>query len=399
MRAILTLIVVQLFAGTGIASGYAVGGLLAERITGHTSMAGFAQMSVILGAGLLAYPLAALAGRRGRRTALTLGFGIGAAGTLVVLLGTSLSLLPVFMFGMMMCGSSTAAGLQARYAAVDAASPATAARAMSFVVWATTVGSVLGPNFTAPGAVLGEWLGLDPLAGPYLISLVAFALATTAAATLPAHRADSAGGTHDRIGLRSALRSAGQRPLVVLAMVTIIAGQMMMTNVMVMTPVHMDHQHFELAAIGIVVSAHIAGMYGLSPIFGWMADKFGALSVLALGVAVFAVTIVLGVWDALQERSSMALLSAALLLLGIGWSIFLIGGSALLTRESEPRARVALQGFSDSAMNLGGALMAAFAGTVLGFGGFLGINLMATAVLLIVIATAAWALTRRSVTF
>ena len=68
------LITAQLFSGAGIASGYAVGGLLAEQITGRTAMAGFAQMSVILGAGLVAYPLAALAARTGRRTALTLGF-------------------------------------------------------------------------------------------------------------------------------------------------------------------------------------------------------------------------------------------------------------------------------------------------------------------------------------
>ena len=71
------LITAQLLSGAGIASGYAVGGLLAEEITGQTSMAGFAQMSVILGAGLIAYPLAVLAGRSGRRKALTLGFGIG----------------------------------------------------------------------------------------------------------------------------------------------------------------------------------------------------------------------------------------------------------------------------------------------------------------------------------
>lgn len=392
MRALLTLIAVQLFAGAGTASGYAVGGMLAEKITGHTAMAGFAQMSVILGAGLIAYPLAALAGRRGRRFALGLGFGIGAAGTLVVLLGTALSSMPVFMLGMMMCGSSTASGLQARYAAVDSAPPGAAARAMSFVVWATTVGSVLGPNFTAPGAALGSALGLAPLAGPYLISLVAFALASLIAASLPGDGGHGGASAEERVGLVPALRSVRGRPLVLLAIVTIVAGQMMMTNVMVMTPVHMEHQGFELAAVGIVVSVHIAGMYGLSPVFGWMADRFGPLSVIGAGAGVFALTIVLGVVDALRPASSMGLLSTALLLLGLGWSMFLIGGSALLTREALPAARVSLQGFSDAAMNLGGALMAAFAGTVLGLGGFLGINIMATAVLIAMALTALFAL-------
>ena len=420
------LITAQLLSGAGIASGYAVGGLLAEEITGQTSMAGFAQMSVILGAGLIAYPLAVLAGRSGRRKALTLGFGIGTLGAVVVLIGVALQFLPLFMLGMMMCGSSTASGLQARYAAVDLADPAAAGRAMSLVVWATTVGSVLGPSFTAPGAHLGETLGMNGLAGPYLISMVAFALATLSASTLTKSvaagtdhpgepRVDDPGhdgeGTAEVNGsaasakesaptdksttteatapppmkLGEALRFALARPVPLFAMITIIAGQMMMTNVMVMTPVHMDHQEFSLGAIGIVVSIHIAGMYALSPVFGWMADRWGSGVVIAGGAGIFVLTIVLGVIDAVAPESSMVLLSTALSLLGIGWSMFLIGGSSLLTASVPAHAKVPLQGASDSAMNLGGALMAAMAGAVLGAGGFLWINLMATFVLLVAV--------------
>ncbi|MGC2939425.1 MAG: MFS transporter [Brevibacterium sp.] len=432
------LITAQLLSGAGIASGYAVGGLLAEEITGQTSMAGLAQMSVILGAGLIAYPLAVLAGRSGRRKALTLGFGIGTLGAVVVLIGVALQLLPVFMLGMMMCGSSTASGLQARYAAVDLADPAAAGRAMSLVVWATTVGSVLGPNFTDPGAHLGEALGMNGLAGPYIISMAAFALATLFASTLsrsiaagteqppanadldadPAIEHDASSDANAaatsanavdgspaevvparsarseqtappaQLRLGQALRFALARPVPLFAMITIITGQMMMTNVMVMTPVHMDHQEFSLGAIGIVVSIHIAGMYALSPIFGWMADRWGAGVVIAGGTVIFAATIALGVMDALAPVSSMVLLSTALSLLGIGWSMFLIGGSALLTASVPAHAKVPLQGASDSAMNLGGALMAAMAGTVLEAGGFLWINLMATFVLLITLAFA-----------
>ncbi|SDS73222.1 Predicted arabinose efflux permease, MFS family [Brevibacterium sandarakinum] len=395
-RAQAKLITAQLLSGAGIASGYAVGGLLAEEITGKTSMAGIAQMSVILGAGLIAYPLAVLAGKAGRRTALTLGFGIGTLGATVVLLGVALQFLPLFMLGMMMCGSSTASGLQARYAAVDLVDPSAAGRAMSLVVWATTVGSVLGPSFTAPGAHLGAALGMNELAGPYLISMTAFGLATLVASTLTRKItpgvaeavAESGQSTTEpaTMKLGPALRFAAARPVPLFAMITIIAGQMMMTNVMVMTPVHMDHQAFSLGAIGIVVSVHIAGMYALSPVFGWMADRFGPGTVIAGGVAVFAAAITLGVVDAAAEVSSMVLLSTALIFLGIGWSMFLIGGSALLTASVPRHAKVTLQGASDSAMNLGGALMAAMAGTVLQAGGFLWINMMATVVLLIALA-------------
>ena len=418
IRSQLKLMGAQLFAGAGIASGYAVGGLLAEQITGHTEMAGFAQMAVILGAGLISYPLATLAGARGRRFALSLGFGIGAAGTVVVLFGVIIAWLPLFLLGMLMCGSATAAGLQARYAAVDLADPPRAARAMSLVVWATTVGSVLGPNFTAPGAELGAQLGLNPLAGPYVISMVCFALAVVCTALLPGRLAQqlpepaasatvpeqavetSASGPEatapeagetgqnphpadrSRLGLIAALRFVAARPIPLFAIITIVAGQMMMTNVMVMTPLHMDHHGFHLGEVGLVISIHIAGMYGLSPVFGWMADRYGPFTVIITGIISFVITIILGVLDALREVSSMPLLTTALFLLGVSWSMTLIGGSALLSASVPARAKLTLQGASDSAMNLGGALMAATAGTVLGLGGFLWINLSASFVLL-----------------
>ena len=158
---------------------------------------------------------------------------------------------------------------------------------------------------------------------------------------------------------------------------------MIMTNVMVMTPVHMDHQHFDLTAVGIVVSIHIMGMYVFSPIFGWMADRWGPGSVITSGAVVYAVTIALGIYDSLLPSSDFVILNIALFLLGVGWSMFLIGGSSLLVKSVNDRMRVPLQGMSDSAMNLGGALMAAFAGTALQLGGFFLINALAGIVLLV----------------
>ena len=388
----------QLFSGAGIASGYAVGGLLAEQITGQTAMAGFAQMSVILGAGLVAYPLATLAARYGRRTALTLGFGTGTLGAAVVLTGVAVEFLPLFMLGMMMCGSSTAAGLQARYAASDSVNPQKPGQAMSIVIWATTVGSVLGPNFTEPGSRLGEFLGVNPLSGPYLISMGCFALAALAAFSLGSQRTAAraaAQGTApaaaqaaspaqtDRPSLGESLRYLLSRPVARYAVITVITGQMIMTNVMVMTPVHMDHQHFDLTAVGIVVSIHIMGMYVFSPVFGWMSDRWGPRTVINAGMVVYAVTVALGIYDSLLPTSHFVILNTALFMLGVGWSMFLIGGSALLVKSVDARMRVPLQGISDSAMNLGGAFMAAFAGTLLGLGGFFLINAIAGVVLLV----------------
>lgn len=54
---------------------------------------------------------------------------------------------------------------------------------------------------------------------------------------------------------------------------------------MSMTPVHLDHAGASLSVIGVVISLHIAGMYVLSPVVGWLADRLGRVPVLVLGMA------------------------------------------------------------------------------------------------------------------
>src|SRR5207245_8180370 len=45
----------------------------------------------------------------------------------------------------------------------------------SLVVWATTIGVVVGPNLTGLGGSVGTTVGVIALAGPYLFSVAAFA--------------------------------------------------------------------------------------------------------------------------------------------------------------------------------------------------------------------------------
>src|SRR5690606_30583781 len=105
------------------------------------------------------------------------------------------------------------------------------ARAMSVVMWATTVGSVAGPNLTAAGAHLGPQVGVPELAGPYLFSVVAFAAAATVLGMLfrpvpatgttgPAQTSDAA-ISPGAVGALSALRWAAGHPTARFAVVLI----------------------------------------------------------------------------------------------------------------------------------------------------------------------------------
>ncbi|MGD8215232.1 MFS transporter [Aestuariimicrobium sp. Y1814] len=379
----------QLLSGIGIASGVAVGAVLVEEVSGSTSVAGFAQTATILGAGLLAFPLSRLAHSRGRRIALGLGFGLGAVGALFILLGVQTRQLAVLFLGLALFGAATAAGLQSRYAATDLAPPQMRARAMSIVVWATTVGSVAGPHLSAPGAALGRLLGLNHLVGPYLFSVLAFVTATLV--TLSMKRPQQPlGEVHQagrNVSVAECLRVAWNHPMTLFGLVAVVTGQMMMTVVMVMTPLHMYHRDMSLEVVGIVISSHILGMYGLSPLVGWAIDRLGAPKVIHTGMVLFLAAFAVGILDAVGQ-SHLVRLIPALTLLGVAWSCTMLAGSALVTATVDPGIRVPMQGTVDAFMNFGAAGITAFAGVVLAWQGFVGINLMATAVLFVLLLAA-----------
>jgi MFS family permease len=389
----LTLLIVnQLLAGVGVASGIAVGGLLAERLTGTVALAGFAQTSSVLGAGLVAIPLARLATRVGRHWALATGYALALLGTLLVFVASTTGIVALLFLGLGAFGAASAAGLQSRFAATEVAAPGFEARSMSIVLWATTIGSVTGPNLSQLGSDLGQSLGIEPLAGPYLFSGAAFALSSLLAAvflrTPPAGRLarDSAGGDSGTaaVGVLHALRLAVRRPTALFAMVAIVCSQTVMVGVMVMTPVHMHEHGLSLTLIGVVLSVHILGMYGASPVMGWLADRIGAGRVIMVGVVVLLAAVGIG---ASLAPDDMIGIPIALGLLGLGWSAGMIGGSALLTSSVEQRLRVPLQGATDAAMNLGAAGSAALSGILLGWGGFAAVNGFAALVLVPVLVT------------
>ncbi|WP_154794131.1 MFS transporter [Occultella kanbiaonis] len=419
-RSIGILIVSNLLGGVGVASGVAVGGLLAERL-GGTSVAGLAQAASVLGAAVAAVPLATMATRRGRRWALSLGYAFAVVGALLIIASAVLSQLIIMLVGLGLFGVAQAVNLQSRYAAADNAPLASRARTMSIVIWATTVGSVAGPNLTAVGDRLGLSLGLPGLVGAYLFSVVSFASAATVlalffrpmaapaapsptaapaepSATAPAGpdptAAVGSAVTPRPVGAIAALRWAGRHPVARFAVVLIACAHSVMVMVMVMTPLHMQHHGMSLELVGIVISLHVLGMYALSPVFGWLADRWGAVHTAIGGMVILVVAVALGFLAAALaaggaehaehggDGGGSTLTAVALTILGIGWSACIISASSLLAGVSSDEVRIPLQGATDAGMNYAGALAAALAGPILAFGDFRGVNVAAVIILI-----------------
>jgi MFS family permease len=388
--------------GLGITVGITVGGLLARDVAGTDTASGLGQTAGVLGSAVLAVPLAALSDRGGRRAGLAAGFAVAVLGSIVTVVAAALSSLLLLLVGLFLFGAATACGLQARYAAADLATPERRGRDLSLVVWATTVGSVLGPNLAGPGDDLGRALGLPALGGAVALSAVVFAIVGSGLVVLLrpdplllARRLGGGdGGPRPRRATGTALRAVWSTPGGRLGVTAVVVSHSVMVGVMVMTPVHMGHaggaEGTTLRLIGLVISVHVAGMYLFSPLVGVLADRLGRTSTVGLGGGLLLVAAALA---GTAPPGAALQLGAGLFLLGLGWSCGLVSGSTLVTEAVGADLRPAAQGGTDLLMGLGAALAGVVGGPLLAVGGF-GLVSAVSAVLVLPLAVV-WVLTLR----
>ncbi|HEY7815232.1 MAG TPA: MFS transporter [Nakamurella sp.] len=389
-RTLILLSAAQVLGGIGFGAGLSVGILLATQVTRSEGWAGVARTSTTVCAALLAIPLAVLAVRHGRRISLGLAWALATSGSVALVMAAQVAdaqrvlATVLLIYGLGISGAGSAASLQSRYAATDLAAPEHRSKHLSLVVWATTAGTVLGPNLGAPGEALAGALGLTPMAGPFVIATAMQALATLAIllmrpdplllagqfTPMDPHTPRSATGP----AMKRAWRIGGAR----IALVAMCAAHTVMVGVMTMTPVHMDHHGASITVVGLTISIHVLGMFAFSPLVGIAADRAGRYPVIVAGGG----TLLLATLLAGTAGSSMAMVTAGLFLLGVGWSLVLVPASALLTESVTAADRTRVQGGSDAAMNVSAAIGAAGSGPLLGSIGFGGLNALSAAIVL-----------------
>ncbi|MEU7069149.1 MFS transporter [Streptomyces narbonensis] len=381
------LIATQILGGLGIAIGVALAAVLAKDVSGTEALSGLASTATVAGPALLAMPLAALMASRGRRAGLVLAYLLGALGAVVVVVGAAVENFPLLLLGLVGFGAGSSANLAARFAAADLAEPDRRARAISTVVWATTIGAVLGPNIAAPAGESVSGLGIPATAGPFVWAAGVFVLSAAVVALLlrpdpllTARALADPGSAEEPEGrsLRAGMRAVRESPKARLALVTVAASHTAMVSIMSMTPVALTHHGAGIQLIGLVISGHIAGMYAFSPVMGWLSDRLGRLSVIGLAVGLIAVAaLIAGTAGASHGRTALGLF-----VLGLGWSAGLVSGSALLTDSVPQAARAAVQGLSDFVMNTAAGLGGLAAGLIVSQAGYGPLNAIAACLLL-----------------
>ncbi len=355
--------------GLGFLVGVTVGGLLVQDILGTKTWVGTANAASNIGTAAAAIPLSRYMTRVGRRRGLTLGYILGMVGAAVCVLAAKTRSYPLLMPGMMLFGVANTANIASRFAAADCAPPHRRARMVSMVIWASTVGVVLGPRVASSFGPRLARLGLPVLGGVYLASVIAFAVSMLIVQTFL--RPDPL-ELNGQLGVRHVMapidvRAVLARPQIRLALMALVVGQVTMVSVMTVTPVHLKGHGYGLGAVGTVISGHVLGMFLPSPLTGWLSDRFGRVLVITGGAMIEVVACVLAATADPANHQSMML---ALFLLGLGWNCMFVAGSALVVESAHAHERPRVQGITDFATYAASAVAAFASGLVVGTVGY-----------------------------
>ncbi|MCD6640136.1 MAG: MFS transporter [Nocardioides sp.] len=386
------LVVAQAVGAIGITVGVATASLLARDLSGSEAQAGFVQSAQTLGAALFAFVLARLMAVRGRRIGQVSGLLLGATGASLAVFAGAVGSMPLLLFGAVLLGATTAANAAARYAATDLASPEHRARDLSTVVWATTIGAVLGPNLTGPSGVLARAVGVPALTGPFLVGAV---LMVAAAAVvwlgmrpdplLTARAVAAESAVLEEVHTHGSAWQAIAADRQLLAAVVAQAGaHAAMVAVMIMTPLHMEHGGAHLDVIGFVISVHVLGMFAFSPLVGRACDRWGRGTVMVAGGLVLVLALV---WSASARPGMSTAIAGGLFLLGLGWSLSTVAASATLADRAPLERRTEIQGGADTVMLLAAGGAGALSGPVVGEWGYGVLASSSLALALVVVAS------------
>jgi MFS family permease len=356
----------------GLAAGGTAGALLAKDISGSGSTAGWPLGVLIAGSATSVLAISRRSGRWGYGRSLSLGYALGVVGAIVVVLAAVGNSFIGLLAGSFVLGSASATVFFTRYAAAELGGPDRRGRSLGSVLFATALGATTGPALLGPTGRLAETVGLPPLCGLYLVAIPAF----TTAALILSMTADSVPARAATQTLRwnvvlQILRGGGGAgrgsTSVGTALAVLAVANLVMVGVMAIAPVTMGSHGHGLRAVGLVVSIHVAGMFGPSPISGWLADRFGPRSVTACGFLMLAIA---GVSGAVVDQDGLLSVVLVLGFIGVGWNFSVVGGSAHLVTSVAPPLRPQMEGIGDVVMSLAGAAGAPAAGLIAGSGSY-----------------------------
>jgi len=392
-RATVVLFMAQSLISAGVIATATVLSILGEQLSGSAAWAGVPSATIQLAASPFAYVWGVAWDRLGRRNGLAAGLVVGLVGMVVGVTAIQTRSMWFFLLGLVGLGGSRAAIQLARFIAAEVNPPLSRGRAISYVVLGGAVGAIGGPLLVVPSSRWALVAGLPEMAGPFAASVVLFgaAVAITWLGLRPEPMLVSqqvAKLFPEQENVAESARNLGtlaRQPGVFTAVAAMVLAQMVMIMVMGITSLYMkDHDH-TLGSISLVFSAHTLGMFAFSILSGRLADSWGRRPVILAGTGIMLASLVLA-----SVSSAVVPLMIALFLLGLGWNLCFVGGSALLADHLTPKERSRTQGFNDLLIGLFSAIGSLGSGVVFASMGFVTVNLVGIGFVLVVLVIILW---------
>jgi MFS family permease len=367
----------QSLASAGFIAASTLNSIVGNELSHHANWAGVPSAVYLLAGAFAAFAWGYVFDAIGRRGGLVAGLIVGVLGSGAAFFAIMQSSLAVFLGGMVLMGTANAAVQLGRFAAAEVNLPENRGRAISNVVIGGTVGSVVGPFVAGPAGTIVKSFAGSELAGAYLVSLILFGLAAVVVyfGLRPDPReigrevAAKFPEAVTREGVARSVPEILRQPAAMVALLSMVIGQMVMVLVMVITSLHMRGHHHDLIDISVVISSHTFGMYAFSIVSGRLADRWGRGPVILTGSA----TLILACLAATISPDVLPL-GVALFLLGLGWNFCYVGGSTLLADQLSPLERARTQGANDLLVGLASAVGSLGSGFIFAA---LGYNVMA----------------------
>ncbi|WP_460291244.1 MFS transporter [Bacillus cereus] len=387
----------QMFGGAGLAAGITVGALLAQQMLGTDAYAGLPAAMFTMGSAVAAFFVGKLSQKYGRRVGLAGGFIVGGLGAIGVVMAALTNSIILLLVSLLIYGAGTATNLQARYAGTDLANKKQRATAISITMVMTTFGAVAGPNLVGVMGRFAHSIGIPELAGPFILSATAFILAGLVLFVmlrpdplLIANMIETYKQEHTYKGQPVIEEAIENKRGITVGAIVMILTQVVMVAIMTMTPVHMGHHGHGLSAVGLVIGFHVGAMYLPSLVTGMLIDKIGRTT---MSIAGGVILLAAGVIAAIAPSDSLILLIVALSLLGLGWNLGLISGTAQIVDATIPSTRAKTQGKIDVFIALAGASGGAMSGMVVANSSYAALSLAGGVLAFMLIPVVIWART------
>ena len=314
-----------------------VGAALAPDAAWSTVPYGFQFLCLMLAT----YPVSRLMSRIGRKKAFMLGAIPLALSGVSGFLAVEHQHFPTLVLSHSALGVYIAFANFNRFAATDNLSQALKPKALSLVVAGGVIAAVVGPTLT-------EWLrdvGGYPLFSLCYAAFVGLAvLSLLIALCLP----NDAGMTS---AVNSAAKPASVRaepagPSVVVAMAVAALGYGIMNLLMIQASMHMKHMHEDFTDVRLAIQWHVIAMFAPSFFTGAIIQRLGIKTTICAGLALLIGCSAMNIWS-----HSYAMMTLALIALGLGWNLTYVGGGALLAQslQNSPAA-MQMQGKNDLAI-------------------------------------------------